>query len=477
MYVNVPMTQAYPPSILYSNDPMCMTNMYQMASVNNAVATGSYVYYNGQSVMYQPVPPVSGDFEAQPKENPRRNGRMKNMKNMGYLTEQPPPYQIPGPVYYPHSMQTQQPVMPPVTGSYSPQTNYTQNYHHPHQTMHQTYSNTVYNHSPTKYNRQVQSSHSMPTQVNHEPHVNRQSNKIHEKRPTVSHTNPKPFQAEDDGGSSQTSINCTLIVNNKVNKPSEAKTEEDSTSYKSSHNSSSKSPAVNVKIEQNIVSTMNENCGKTDIPLVSINSSIEVKQQNGEVSKESVVEQETVSSITTTVVNTTSTTTPVTQEKPTNGVVTTEEKVSEPTTPVVVPVPVPTPAVEEVAVTTAAAKSPVEVASPPNMSWASIVKTNSTDPPAVPNRPVARVNPQNAEPTTIATAAEPKVMSSKPCQPTQIGPPKSEPFKSLTPDHTSTNNVNNQTNEKPLNHIEQTIDRCDDVNNYRMGGKYPMRSI
>jgi hypothetical protein len=94
-------------------------------------------------------------------------------------------------------------------------------------------------------------------------------------------TKPSIHQTlDDDNNSSQTNIVTTVIVNNTNVDPSIKDVDENLSSINNSTNKK-----FDFKIEQHIVSTINENykgVEKSDIPCVNIKSSIEVKQNGND---------------------------------------------------------------------------------------------------------------------------------------------------------------------------------------------------
>ncbi|XP_034186035.2 ubiquitin specific protease 10 isoform X2 [Osmia lignaria lignaria] len=208
-----------------------------------------------------------------------------------------------------------------------------------------------------------------------------QNAKPHEKRVQNVYTPVKqPFhQVNEEDNSSQTNIVTTVItVNNSKVEQCTDNTDENTANRKSS-NTNGKVPPVNVKIEHNIVSTVNENCNGTennDVPCVNINSSIEVKQ-NGETDKE--YKNETVSSIKTTVVKTLS-----------KSISKSENEAQKEDAPIK-PLP------EEVVIKPS--NTPVTVSTAPpavsSISWASILKKGNTETQSTPSnhKPTARINP------------------------------------------------------------------------------------
>ncbi|XP_011498862.1 PREDICTED: ubiquitin carboxyl-terminal hydrolase 10-B [Ceratosolen solmsi marchali] len=130
----------------------------------------------------------------------------------------------------------------------------------------------------TKYNRQSQS---LLPQTNGESSKSI-NHKTYEKRvQNVNITKPSIHQTlDDDNNSSQTNIVTTVIVNNTNIDSTIKDVDENLTSINNSNNKK-----FDFKIEQHIVSTINENykgVEKSDIPCVNIKSSIEVKQNGND---------------------------------------------------------------------------------------------------------------------------------------------------------------------------------------------------
>ncbi|XP_043259752.1 ubiquitin carboxyl-terminal hydrolase 10-like isoform X2 [Colletes gigas] len=228
-----------------------------------------------------------------------------------------------------------------------------------------------------------------------------QTAKSHEKRVQNVYTPVKqPFhQINEEDNSSQTNIVTTVITvnNSKVEQCTE--NVDENTANRKNSNTNGKVPPVNVKIEHNIVSTVNENCNgaeKNDVPCVNINSSIEVKQ-NGETDKE--YKNETVSSIKTTVVKTLSK--PVSKgeneaQKEDTPAKSVQDEIINKTlnasstttsTPIIVPT------------TTSSNVS--------SISWASILKKGSAETQSTPlnYKPMARINPLPVSPVTESSVA------------------------------------------------------------------------
>ncbi|XP_017876723.1 ubiquitin carboxyl-terminal hydrolase 10 [Ceratina calcarata] len=212
-----------------------------------------------------------------------------------------------------------------------------------------------------------------------------QATKSHEKRVQNAYAPAKPpfHQVNEEENSSQTNIVTTVItVNNSKVEQCTDNTDENTANLKNS-NANGKVPPVNVKIEHNIVSTVNENCNgteKNDVPCVNINSSIEVKQ-NGETDKE--YKNETVSSIKTTVVKTLSKPVSKNETEAPKEDVSTKNTQEENVVKVTNSSPIVT--------STPAISSPA----PSNISWASILKKGNTDAQSTSSsyKPTARINP------------------------------------------------------------------------------------
>nr|XP_033325381.1 ubiquitin carboxyl-terminal hydrolase 10-like [Megalopta genalis] len=218
-----------------------------------------------------------------------------------------------------------------------------------------------------------------------------QTTKPYEKQVQNVYTPVKqPFhQINEEDNSSQTNIVTTVITvnNSKVEQCNDSM--DDNTAIRKNSNANGKVPPVNVKIEHNIVSTVNENCNgaeKNDMPCVNINSSIEVKQ-NGETDKE--YKNETVSSIKTTVVKTLSKPIPKgeTEAQKEDNLVKSvlDETVSK--------------TLNNSSVTASnAPAAAIPATSPPsvsNISWASVLKKGNTDAQSTLSnyKPTARINP------------------------------------------------------------------------------------
>lgn len=212
-----------------------------------------------------------------------------------------------------------------------------------------------------------------------------QASKSHEKRVQNAYTPVKqPFhQVNEEENSSQTNIVTTVItVNNSKLEQCTDNADENTANIKNS-NANGKVPPVNVKIEHNIVSTVNENCNgteKNDVPCVNINSSIEVKQ-NGETDKE--YKNETVSSIKTTVVKTLSKSVSKNETETPKDDASTKNAQDENVVKVTTSSPIVT------------STPPISQPAPSSISWASILKKGSTDAQSTPSsyKPTARINP------------------------------------------------------------------------------------
>ncbi|XP_012149122.1 ubiquitin specific protease 10 [Megachile rotundata] len=209
-----------------------------------------------------------------------------------------------------------------------------------------------------------------------------QNVKPHEKRVQNVYTPVKqPFhQVNEEDNSSQTNIVTTVITVNNSKVEQCTDTADENTANRKNSNTNGKVPPVNVKIEHNIVSTVNENCNgteKNDVPCVNINSSIEVKQ-NGETDKE--YKNETVSSIKTTVVKTLSKSVSKNESEAQKEDVPAKSSQDE--------------------IVTKTPNTPVNISTAPSpaassVSWASILKKGNTEMQSTPSnyKPTARINP------------------------------------------------------------------------------------
>lgn len=335
--------------------------------------------------------------------NTRRHSRGRGMKrdnynrmnpmteiSPGYMTD-PTQYHSQMPLMYPmyiapidHPVPQQQPQVS--SYYYSQQIHPTANAHiHPltSYTTHPVQTNVRHiRHPPQILNQPAQeSTKTIPKSSS--------SSSTHEKRSSnkpSSSTSSYHQPIEDDTNPSQINIDTRVIVNNSQLDTSTDPIDNDNPASRKSISNNNKVSPVNVKIEHNIVSTVNENCTgteKNDVPCVNINSSIEVKQ-NGETDNE--FKNETVSSIKTTLVKTlskpptttTTTTTTTTSKTPDNNVTNDQivDQVSEKDTNVLPPITTTT--------TTTV-----------NKSWASVVKRENIESPSlvVPSKPTARINP------------------------------------------------------------------------------------
>ncbi|CAL7942928.1 unnamed protein product [Xylocopa violacea] len=215
-----------------------------------------------------------------------------------------------------------------------------------------------------------------------------QTTKSHEKRVQNVYTPVKqPFhRVNEEENSSQTNIVTTVITVNNSKVEQCTDNMDENTANRKNSNTNGKVPPVNVKIEHNIVSTVNENCNgteKSDVPCVNINSSIEVKQ-NGETDKE--YKNETVSSIKTTVVKTLS-----------KSISKNENEVHKEDSPMK--------SIQDEVVTKTSGNSSVTntpvvvpITSSPALcskSWASVLKQGSAETQSTPSnyKPTARINP------------------------------------------------------------------------------------
>lgn len=283
-----------------------------------------------------------------------------------------------------------------------------------------------------------------------------QNAKPHEKRVQNVYTPVKqPFhQVNEEDNSSQTNIVTTVItVNNSKVEQCTDNTDENTANRKSS-NTNGKVPPVNVKIEHNIVSTVNENCNGTennDVPCVNINSSIEVKQ-NGETDKE--YKNETVSSIKTTVVKTLS-----------KSISKSENEAQKEDAPIK-PLP------EETVIKPSNTSVTVSTAPPAvsSISWASILKKGSTETQSTPSnhKPTARINPLHINSIT------------------ENSPVSKAQLQSIDKDQRSgvifgneniSSSIPNVINESKNPQTESLQNRFNDPIAYRMGGMYYLISF
>ncbi|XP_043685203.1 ubiquitin carboxyl-terminal hydrolase 10 [Vespula pensylvanica] len=353
----------------------------------------------------------------------------------------PQQHQVAGPIFYPPIYSS--PTIHPHTNT------------HPH--AHPTYPSHHHSSNNIRYGRQSQS---VITQQSQECLKTTTAAKTQEKRPQNVYSSVKPsyhqLSNEEDNNSSQTNIVTTVIVNNS-NRESCIDNEDESTATKKNANNNTKVSPVNVKIEHNIVSTVNEACNgteKSDVPCVNINSSIEVKQ-NGESEKE--YKNETVSSIKTTVVKTLSTSTSKSGENevqieengPSKGI--SDEPLVKASNNSLIPTNV----------SSAASSSPSIT---PNMSWANVLKKGSSELQSTPStyKPMARINPLPATPV-IEQSASPKTPLQTIVQRDQrIGSPSLE-NESLPP---SAHNVPSDCTKQQT---ESTLNKYDDPTVFRMG--------
>ncbi|XP_029039769.1 ubiquitin carboxyl-terminal hydrolase 10 [Osmia bicornis bicornis] len=274
-----------------------------------------------------------------------------------------------------------------------------------------------------------------------------QNAKPHEKRVQNVYTPVKqPFhQVNEEDNSSQTNIVTTVItVNNSKVEQCTDNTDENTANRKSS-NTNGKVPPVNVKIEHNIVSTVNENCNGTennDVPCVNINSSIEVKQ-NGETDKE--YKNETVSSIKTTVVKTLS-----------KSISKSENEAQKEDAPIK-PLP------EEVVIKPS--NTPVTVSTAPpavsSISWASILKKGNPETQSTPSnhKPTARINPLHIN----------SITENSPASKTQLQSTDKDPRSGVIfGNENISSSIPNVVNESK-NQTESLQNRFNDPIAYRMG--------
>ena len=284
-----------------------------------------------------------------------------------------------------------------------------------------------------------------------------QATKSHDKRAQNVYTPVKqPFhQINEEDNSSQTNIVTTVITVNNSKVEQCTDNADENTANRKNSNTNGKVPPVNVKIEHNIVSTVNENCNGTensDVPCVNINSSIEVKQ-NGESDKD--YQNETVSSIKTTVVKTLSK--PVSKGE--NEAQKEDAPAKSPQDEVVIKTP------NNSSVTTSA---PITVPGTSSsgissISWASILKKGSAETQSTPSnyKPMARINPLPASPITENNITlKPQSQATEKDQRTGVT--------AATNDNVSSNTQSVANESKSLN-TEPLQNRFNDPIVYRMG--------
>lgn len=286
----------------------------------------------------------------------------------------------------------------------------------------------------TKYSRQSQS---ILPQTNGES-TKSMNHKSYEKRvQNVNTSKPSIHQSlDDDNNSSQTNIVTTVIVNNSNIDSSANETDENLNAINNSNNKK-----FDVKIEQHIVSMINENFKENDIPCVNIKSSIEVKQ-NGNDNKEC---DETISRVKTpTMASNAATRTDEDFEN--------KEVKETPTTENILEI-------NEVSLST----SPANAA---NKSWASLLKNESEPHVAVTSKPTAHIAPNNVMSMNREQAEQ---FSAEKAHST----PKSYQNKlfSITENSQQKNDMSSSEQCKSVQ-AEAPPAHCDDPIIYRMGGKF-----
>ena len=283
-----------------------------------------------------------------------------------------------------------------------------------------------------------------------------QTTKSHEKRvQNVTHPIKQPFhQATEENNSSQTNIVTTITVNNnKVNQCTNSV--DDNNVNRKNSNTNGKVTPVNVKIEHNIVSTVNEKCNgaEKNVPCVNINSVLEVKQ-NGETDKE--YKNKTVSSIKTTVVETSKPVSKTENEISKKDISmkniqdkvitkTTNNSSNTANTPVIVP-----------------------TTSSPILSWAGILKKGSTETQSNSStyKPTARINPLSIR--------ENSVTSKELSQSIEKNQPNST---TVFTNENISSNMQSVINESKKPQRETLKNHFNDPIAFRMGGKYYSNKI
>ncbi|XP_046837545.1 ubiquitin carboxyl-terminal hydrolase 10 isoform X1 [Vespa crabro] len=370
----------------------------------------------------------------------------------------PQQHQVAGPIFYPPIYSS--PTMHPHTNT------------HPH--AHPTYQSHHHSSNNIRYGRQSQS---VITQQSQEclKATTTSAAKTQDKRPQNVYSTVKPSSSyhqlsnEEDSNSPQTNIVTTVIVNNS-NRESRIDNDDDegggTTAVKKSANNNAKVSPVNVKIEHNIVSTVNEACNgteKSDLPCVNINSSIEVKQ-NGESEKE--YKNETVSSIKTTVVKTLSTSTSksgesevqIEENDPSKGASLTDEPLVKPNNTVI-------PAV----VSTVGSSSLASIT--PNMSWANVLKKGSSELQSNNSsgyKPMARINPLPVTPVNEQQSGA--TTKTLPLQQTIVQREQQRIAGPSLENETLSSSAHNMSSDSTKHQTELTIlNKYDDPTVFRMG--------
>lgn len=299
------------------------------------------------------------------------------------------------------------------------------------------FSYIEYQQSPTtnpKYNRPSQN---LLPQTNGDTAKSTNYKPYDKQGQNVNITKPSIHQAlEDDNNSPQTNIVTTVIVNNSNMEPSNNDVDESLTATNNSNNKQ-----FGFKIEQHIVSTINDNykgVEKNDIPIkssVNIKSSIEVKQ-NG---NENVESDDSSSNVKSPIASTTS-----------KSVAKIVEEINEikeiPTLEYMTDM-------SEVPVNSSLA------AITGCKSWASLLKTNSDPYSPGTNKPMALIAPNNA---ISVNNNQTELSSSDKAHLT----PKSHENKSGNADGQGSA----QQNRSSHNDVSQK--HIDDPISYRMGGKF-----
>ena len=313
-----------------------------------------------------------------------------------------------------------------------------------------------YHQSPTntKYSRQSQSllpqtNGESTKSTNHKSHEKLVQN-VNTTKPSIHHT------VDDDNNSSQTNI-VTIIVNNSNIDSTINNVDESLTATNNSNNKT-----FDLKIEQRIVSKINENCKgveKNDIPCVNIKSSIEVKQ-NGNDNKE--YDDNVIQGKTPIVSMTSKPAVKIIEEESQNKEIkdtpTVESKSETQIQEVPVSAPPPT------------STSSIPAVQPQEMSWASLLRKGSEPQVSGTNKPTALIAPNNAisvnnDQTEIIT--EKTQSFKKSCKKNYY---QRYENKSSIIDDTQQKNDAPIEQRKPL-HTEVPQIHCDDPITYRMGGK------
>ncbi|KAI4489830.1 hypothetical protein M0804_004012 [Polistes exclamans] len=438
--------QSFIPGLAYS--PAIFPN------AGNEIRDNSYLRDNGRRSRSRGI-----------RNNFSRGINQTNEIHPGYMSEQSQFHQ-PVSVMYILSDHTLSPQQHQVTGQIYYPPIYTSPTIHPHTNTHPhahpTYPLPHQSSNNVRYSRQSQS---VNTQQSQELLNTATAAKTQEKRPQNLYSSVKPsnhqLSNDEDKNSSQTNIVTTVIVNNSNREScieNENENENESTATKKNTNNNTKVSPVNVKIEHNIVSTVNEACNgteKSDIPCVNINSSVEVKQ-NGESEKEYT--NETVSRIKkTSLIKTLSSSTSksgenevqIEENRPSKSI--SDEPLIKASNNSLIPTNVST-----------TASSLPSIKS--NMSFANVLKKANSELQSTPSthKPMARINPLPPTPVIEQTTSPKTPLQTVVQRDQHIRSPSLE-TESLPP------NVHNISSDRTKDQAELTLNKYDDPTVFRMG--------